>query len=117
MRDFLNRHRHEASLLLGFVLLFTFLGFGAQPERPWLDWLFFVLGVMATAIFIYRFVFLLSAGALYAPLIGWWIFAVGMNISDLSEIGCGTFYLGITLAIWWITNKLCALIERRKSNV
>lgn len=117
MRNCLNRHRHEASLLLGFVLLFTFLGFAAQPERPWLDWLFFVLGVMATAIFVYRFVFLLSAGAFYTPVIGWWIFAIGMNISDLPEIGYGTFYLVITLAIWWITNKLFALVERGKNDV
>jgi hypothetical protein len=117
MRNLLNRHRYEASLLLGFVLLFLSLGYAGKGETPWLDWLFFVLGVMATTIFICRFVFPLSTGAFYGPLIGWWIFVIGMNISDLSEIGYGALYFGITLAIWWLTNKLCVLVERRKNNV
>lgn len=117
VKKFLNRHRRETSLLLGFVLLYLFLGYAGKGETPWLDWIFFVLGVMVTTIFICRFVFPLSAGALYGPLIGWWIFVIGMNISDPPEIGYGAFYLGITLAIWWMTNRLCALVERRKNNV
>jgi len=117
VRNLFNRHRHETSLLLGLVLLFLFLGYAGKGETPLLDWIYFGLGVMATMIFICRFVFSLSAGALYGPLIGWWIFAIGMNISDLSEIGYGLLYLGVTLAVWWMTNKLCALVERRKNNV
>lgn len=115
MKDFLIRNRHEVSLLLGFALLFLFLGYG-KGETTWLDWTEFAVAVVLLTSLCSRFVLPLSVTALYAPLAAWWIFWIGYNVFDYtpSSMKFSITGLAITCGVWAATYFILKLTNRSK---
>jgi hypothetical protein len=115
VRSFLNRHRHEASLVLGFMLLFTFMGHGAQPDRPWFDWTVFAGGVIAFAVITRKWLFEISIPLFYGPLLAFFIFG---GITSVS-LGKGWIDLSIGVLIpataAGVTWGIVKIIERTDS--
>lgn len=113
MRGFLIRNRHEVSLLLGFCLLFLFLGYG-KGETSWLAWTKFAAGIVVLAAICNRLVLPLSLTALYAPLTSWWVFWIGHNVFDYkpSSMMYSVTGLAVTCGVWAVTHLTLKLTNR-----
>lgn len=115
-RTWLLRNRHEISLVLGMLYLCAFLIYSKETERSWGDWMIFALCMSLLTSLAKLYVFHVSTGVVFAPLLVWWSFWLIVAISNGRQDAAVSNAVGLvaTIAVWAVVERVVARITRRK---